>query len=94
MYAAANPIAQSVDVYLTENANIAETPAISGFNFKQRANGVYVDRDYFATVTVADDPSTIAINAVPVTVANGQVYQVIATDDANGFNLLLQDIID
>lgn len=59
--------------------------------------GVYVaEGSYFVTVTVAGDPSTVAIDSAPVTVMNGVVYQVVAIDDGNngGFNLIVDDITD
>ncbi|ROV58499.1 DUF4397 domain-containing protein [Vibrio ponticus] len=97
-HAAANPIAASVDVYLTANASITgETPTLEDFAFKQTVSGIYVPAgDYFVTVTVANDPSTIAINAVPVTLTNGAVYQATAIDDSagSGFNLIAEAITD
>ncbi|USD65358.1 DUF4397 domain-containing protein [Vibrio sp. SCSIO 43136] len=97
-HAAANPVAASVDVYLTSSSGIAGAqPAISGLAYKASTQDIYVAQgNYFVTVTVAGDPSTIAINSVPVTLNSGSVYQAVAIDDSGngGFNLLLSDISD
>ncbi|MCZ8501648.1 DUF4397 domain-containing protein [Vibrio lentus] len=95
---AANPVAASVDIYLTENVGISgSTPALSDVKFKDYANGIYVAAgSYFVTITVAGDPSTVAIDSAPATLANGVVYQVVAIDDSmgTGFNLIVSDTTD
>lgn len=97
-HAAANPVAEMVDIYLTTSAGIdGSDPAIANFAYKDSVQGVYVaEGSYFVTVTVAGDPNTVAINSAPVTVMNGVVYQVVAIDDGNngGFNLIVDDITD
>ncbi|WP_045405575.1 DUF4397 domain-containing protein [Vibrio jasicida] len=97
-HAAANPVAEMVDIYLTSSAGIeGSDPAIANFEYKESVQGVYVmEGSYFVTVTVAGDPSTVAIDSAPVTVKNGVVYQVVAIDDGNngGFNLIVDDITD
>ncbi|KIP79735.1 2-dehydropantoate 2-reductase [Vibrio harveyi] len=97
-HAAANPVAEMVDIYLTSSAGIeGSDPAIANFAYKESVQGVYVmEGSYFVTVTVAGDPSTVAIDSAPVTVKNGVVYQVVAIDDGNngGFNLIVDDITD
>ena len=97
-HAAANPIAASVDIYLTENAGISgSTPALSDVKFKDYANGIYVAAGtYYVTITVAGDPSTIAVNSAQATLADGVVYQVVAIDDSagTGFNLIVSDTTD
>ncbi|GLR03420.1 hypothetical protein GCM10007906_10070 [Vibrio hyugaensis] len=97
-HAAANPVAEMVDIYLTSSAGIeGSDPAIANFAYKESVQGVYVaEGSYFVTVTVAGDPSTVAIDSAPVTVMNGVVYQVVAIDDGNngGFNLIVDDITD
>ncbi|MEL0609609.1 DUF4397 domain-containing protein [Vibrio echinoideorum] len=97
-HAAANPIAASVDIYLTENVGISgSTPALSDVKFKDYANGIYVAAgSYYVTITVAGDPSTIAIDSAPATLADGAVYQVVAIDDSmgTGFNLVVSDTTD
>ncbi|MCC4223357.1 DUF4397 domain-containing protein [Vibrio campbellii] len=97
-HAAANPVAEMVDIYLTTSAGIdGSDPAIADFAYKDSVQGVYVaEGSYFVTVTVAGDPSTVAIDSAPVTVMNGVVYQVVAIDDGNngGFNLIVDDITD
>lgn len=97
-HAAANPIAASVDIYLTENVGISgSTPALSDVKFKDYANGIYLAAgSYYVTITVAGDPSTIAIDSAPATLADGAVYQVVAIDDSmgTGFNLVVSDTTD
>ena len=97
-HAAANPIAASVDIYLTENVGISgSTPALSNVKFKDYANGIYVAAGtYYVTITVAGDPTTVAIDSAPVTLADGVVYQVVAIDDSmgTGFNLIVSDTTD
>ncbi len=97
-HAAANPIAASVDIYLTENTGIAgSTPALSDVKFKDYVNGIYVAAGtYYVTITVAGDPSTIAVNSAAATLADGVVYQVVAIDDSmgTGFNLIVSDTTD
>lgn len=97
-HAAANPVAEMVDIYLTTSAGIdGSDPAIANFAYKDSVQGVYVaEGSYFVTVTVAGDPNTVAIDSAPVTVMNGVVYQVVAIDDGNngGFNLIVDDITD
>ncbi|AXB32212.1 DUF4397 domain-containing protein [Vibrio campbellii] len=97
-HAAANPVAEMVDIYLTTSAGIdGSDPAIANFAYKDSVQGVYVaEGTYFVTVTVAGDPNTVAIDSAPVTVKNGVVYQVVAIDDGNngGFNLIVGDITD
>ncbi|UTZ42037.1 DUF4397 domain-containing protein [Vibrio campbellii] len=97
-HAAANPVAEMVDIYLTTSAGIdGSDPAIANFAYKDSVQGVYVaEGSYFVTVTVAGDPNTVPIDSAPVTVMNGVVYQVVAIDDGNngGFNLIVGDITD
>ncbi|ABU72233.1 DUF4397 domain-containing protein [Vibrio campbellii] len=97
-HAAANPVAEMVDIYLTTSAGIdGSDPAIANFAYKDSVQGVYVaEGSYFVTVTVAGDADTVAIDSAPVTVMNGVVYQVVAIDDGNngGFNLIVGDITD
>ncbi len=97
-HAAANPVAASVDIYLTENVGISgSTPALSDVKFKDYANGIYVAAgSYYVTITVAGDPSTVAIDSAPATLTNGVVYQVVAIDDSmgTGFNLIVSDTTD
>ncbi|UPR46898.1 DUF4397 domain-containing protein [Vibrio cyclitrophicus] len=95
-HAAANPIAASVDIYLTENVGIAgSTPALSNVKFKDYANGIYVAAgSYFVTITVAGQPSVVAIDSAPATLASGVVYQVVAIDGGAGFNLIVSDTTD
>ena len=97
-HAAANPVAEMVDIYLTTSAGIdGSDPAIANFAYKDSVQGVYVaEGSYFVTVTVAGDPNAVAIDSAPVTVMNGVVYQVVAIDDGNngGFNLIVDDITD
>ena len=97
-HAAANPIAALVDIYLTENVGISgSTPALSNVKFKDYANGIYVAAgSYYVTITVAGDPSTVAIDSALATLADGVVYQVVAIDDSmgTGFNLIVSDTTD
>lgn len=97
-HAAANPVAEMVDIYLTTSAGIdGSDPVIADFAYKDSVQGVYVaEGSYFVTVTVAGDASTVAIDSAPVTVINGVVYQVVAIDDGNngGFNLIVDDMTD
>ncbi|MEZ9501193.1 DUF4397 domain-containing protein [Vibrio sp. 10N.286.51.B11] len=97
-HAAANPIAASVDIYLTENAGISgSTPALSDVKFRDYANGIYVTAgSYFVTITVAGQPSVVAIDSAPATLADGVVYQVVAIDDSmgTGFNLIVSETTD
>lgn len=98
VHAAANPVAEFVDVYLTANSSIdGSDPALSNFAYKESVGGVYVAAGtYFLTITVAGDAETVAIGPLEVTVENGVVYQAIAIDDSagTGFDVLLQDITD
>lgn len=97
-HAAANPVAEMVDIYLTTSAGIdGSDPTIANFAYKDSVQGLYVaEGTYYVTVTVAGDPSTVAVNSAPVNVMNGVVYQVVAIDDGNngGFNLLVDDVTD
>ncbi|MGU3808971.1 DUF4397 domain-containing protein [Vibrio diabolicus] len=97
-HAAANPVAEMVDIYLTTSAGIdGSDPTIANFAYKDSVQGLYVaEGTYYVTVTVAGDPSTVAIDSAPVNVMNGVVYQVVAIDDGNngGFNLLVDDVTD
>lgn len=97
-HAAANPVAEKVDIYLTTSTGIeGSDPAVTDFTYKDSLQGLYVEEGtYYVTVTVAGDPSTIAVDSVPVNLMNGVVYQVVAIDDGNsgGFNLLVNDITD
>ena len=64
---------------------------------KDYANGIYVAAgSYYVTITVAGDPSTVAIDSAPATLADGVVYQVVAIDDSmgTGFNLIVSDTTD
>ncbi len=73
------------------------TPALSDVKFKDYANGIYVAAGtYYVTITVAGDPSTIAVNSAQATLADGVVYQVVAIDDSagTGFNLIVSDTTD
>ncbi|MEZ9339267.1 DUF4397 domain-containing protein [Vibrio splendidus] len=73
------------------------THALSDVKFKDYANGIYVAAgSYFVTITVAGDPSTVAIDSAPATLADGVVYQVVAIDDSmgTGFNLIVSDTTD
>lgn len=97
-HAAANPVAEMVDIYLTTSAGIdGSDPTIANFAYKDSVQGLYVaEGTYYVTVTVAGDPSAVAIDSAPVNVMNGVVYQVVAIDDGNngGFNLLVDDVTD
>ncbi|HHF3069529.1 TPA: DUF4397 domain-containing protein [Vibrio diabolicus] len=97
-HAAANPVAEMVDIYLTTSAGIdGSDPTIANFAYKDSVQGLYVvEGTYYVTVTVAGDPSTVAVDSAPVNVMNGVVYQVVAIDDGNngGFNLLVDDVTD
>ncbi|HHX8331883.1 TPA: DUF4397 domain-containing protein [Vibrio diabolicus] len=97
-HAAANPVAEMVDIYLTTSAGIdGSDPTITNFAYKDSVQGLYVaEGTYYVTVTVAGDPSTVAVDSAPVNVMNGVVYQVVAIDDGNngGFNLLVDDVTD
>lgn len=97
-HAAANPVAEMVDIYLTTSAGIdGSDPTIANFAYKDSVQGLYVvEGAYYVTVTVAGDPSTVAVDSAPVNVMNGVVYQVVAIDDGNngGFNLLVDDVTD
>ncbi|MFH4736855.1 DUF4397 domain-containing protein [Vibrio diabolicus] len=97
-HAAANPVAEMVDIYLTTSAGIdGSDPTIANFAYKDSVQGLYVaEGTYYVTVTVAGAPSTVAIDSAPVNVMNGVVYQVVAIDDGNngGFNLLVDDVTD
>lgn len=97
-HAAANPVSEMVDIYLTTSAGIdGSDPTIANFAYKDSVQGLYVaEGTYYVTVTVAGDPSTVAIDSAPVNVMNGVVYQVVAIDDGNngGFNLLVDDVTD
>lgn len=95
-HAAANPVAEMVDIYLTTSVGIeGSDPTITNFAYKERAKGLYVAAGtYYVTVTVAGNPDAVAIDSLPVDLMNGVVYQVVAIDDGNngGFNLLVDDI--
>ncbi|MDV5043262.1 DUF4397 domain-containing protein [Vibrio diabolicus] len=97
-HAAANPVAEMVDIYLTTSAGIdGSDPTIANFAYKDSVQGLYVaEGTYYVTVTMAGDPSTVAVDSAPVNVMNGVVYQVVAIDDGNngGFNLLVDDVTD
>ncbi len=97
-HAAADPIAEKVDIYLTTSTGIeGSDPVATQFTYKDSLQGLYVkEGTYYVTVTVAGDPSTIAVDSAPVELMNGVVYQVVAIDDGNngGFNLLVDDITD
>lgn len=97
-HAAANPVAEMVDIYLTTSAGIdGSDPTIANFAYKDSVQGLYVaEGTYYVTVTVAGDPSTVAVDSAPVNVMNGVVYQVVAINDGNngGFNLLVDDVTD
>ena len=97
-HAAANPIAEMVDIYLTTSAGIdGSDPTIANFAYKNSVQGLYVaEGTYYVTVTVAGNPSIVAVDSAPVNVMNGVVYQVVAIDDGNngGFNLLVDDVTD
>lgn len=97
-HAAANPVAEMVDIYLTTSAGIdGSDPTVANFAYKDSVQGLYVaEGTYYVTVTVAGDPSTVAVDSAPVNVMNGVVYQVVAIDDGNngGFNLLVDDVTD
>ncbi len=97
-HAAANPVAEMVDVYLTTSVGIeGSDPTITNFAYKESAKGLYVAAGtYYVTVTVAGNPDAVAIDSLPVDLMNGVVYQVVAIDDGNngGFNLLVDDITD
>ncbi len=90
-----NPV---FDLFLTENVGISgSTPALSDVKFKDYVNGIYVAAGtYYVTITVAGDPSTIAVNSASATLADGVVYQVVAIDDSmgTGFNLIVSDTTD
>ncbi len=91
-HAAANPVAEVVDIYLTTSVGIeGSDPTITNFAYKESAKGLYVAAGtYYVTVTVAGNPDAV------VDLMNGVVYQVVAIDDGNngGFNLLVDDITD
>ncbi|MBC8657381.1 DUF4397 domain-containing protein [Vibrio parahaemolyticus] len=97
-HAAANPVAEMVDIYLTTSVGIkGSDPTITNFAYKESAKGLYVAAGtYYVTVTVAGNPDAVAIDSLPVDLMNGVVYQVVAIDDGNngGFNLLVNDITD
>ncbi|MEW4343135.1 DUF4397 domain-containing protein [Vibrio diabolicus] len=97
-HAAANPVAEMVDIYLTTSAGIdGSDPTVANFAYKDSVQGLYVaEGTYYVTVTVAGDPSTVAVDSAPVNVMNGVVYLVVAIDDGNngGFNLLVDDVTD
>ncbi|MBM4957498.1 DUF4397 domain-containing protein [Vibrio parahaemolyticus] len=97
-HAAANPVAEMVDIYLTTSVGIeGSDPTITNFAYKESAKGLYVAAGtYYVTVTVAGNPDAVAIDSRPVDLMNGVVYQVVAIDDGNngGFNLLVDDITD
>ncbi|EGR2841143.1 DUF4397 domain-containing protein [Vibrio parahaemolyticus] len=97
-HAAANPVAEMVDIYLTTSVGIeGSDPTITNFAYKESVKGLYVAAGtYYVTVTVAGNPDAVAIDSLPVDLMNGVVYQVVAIDDGNngGFNLLVDDITD
>ncbi|HHF0483030.1 TPA: DUF4397 domain-containing protein [Vibrio antiquarius] len=97
-HAAASPVAEMVDIYLTTSAGIdGSDPTIANFAYKDSVQGLYVaEGTYYVTMTVAGDPRTVAVDSAPVNVMNGVVYQVVAIDDGNngGFNLLVDDVTD
>ncbi|EGQ8502049.1 DUF4397 domain-containing protein [Vibrio parahaemolyticus] len=97
-HAAANPVAEMVDIYLTTSVGIeGSDPTITNFAYRESVKGLYVAAGtYYVTVTVAGNPDAVAIDSLPVDLMNGVVYQVVAIDDGNngGFNLLVDDITD
>ncbi|HCG8157450.1 TPA: DUF4397 domain-containing protein [Vibrio parahaemolyticus] len=97
-HAAANPVAEMVDIYLTTSVGIeGSDPTITNFAYKESVKGLYVAAGTsYVTVTVAGNPDAVAIDSLPVDLMNGVVYQVVAIDDGNngGFNLLVDDITD
>ncbi|HGS4880840.1 TPA: DUF4397 domain-containing protein [Vibrio parahaemolyticus] len=97
-HAAANPVAEMVDIYLTTSVGIeGSDPTITNFAYKESVKRLYVAAGtYYVTVTVAGNPDAVAIDSLPVDLMNGVVYQAVAIDDGNngGFNLLVDDITD
>ncbi|EGQ9181709.1 DUF4397 domain-containing protein [Vibrio parahaemolyticus] len=97
-HAAANPVAEMVDIYLTTSVGTeGSDPTITNFAYKESVKGLYVAAGtYYVTVTVAGNPDVVAIDSLPVDLMNGVVYQVVAIDDGSngGFNLLVDDITD
>ncbi|HHY0405386.1 TPA: DUF4397 domain-containing protein [Vibrio parahaemolyticus] len=97
-HAAANPVAEMVDIYLTTSVGIeGSDPTITNFACKESVKRLYVAAGtYYVTVTVAGNPDAVAIDSLPVDLMNGVVYQAVAIDDGNngGFNLLVDDITD
>ncbi len=97
-HAAANPVAEMVDIYLTTSVGIeGSDPTITNFAYKESAKGLYVAAGtYYVTVTVAGNPAAVAIDSLPVDLMNGVVYQVVAIDDgtmvASIFSLMTSPI--
>ena len=79
-YAVAESI--PVDVYLTATADISgATPAITGLAYGEATSQLQVPAgDYYVTVTVAGDASTVAFAAGPLTLNADSNYTVIARD--------------
>ena len=79
-YAVAESI--PVDVYLTSTADISgATPAITGLAYGEATSQLQVPAgDYYVTVTVAGDASTVAFAAGPLTLNADSNYTVIARD--------------
>lgn len=72
-HAAANPVAEMVDIYLTTSVGIeGSDPTITNFAYKESAKGLYVAAGtYYVTVTVAGNPEAVAIDSLPVDLMNG-----------------------
>ena len=87
--------AGSVDVYVTApGADITmETPALPAFAFKDNSGYIALPAgDYEVNVTVAGDPTAVAIGPAPLTIEDGGVYTAIARDPLPGateFGLIL-----
>ncbi len=75
-HAAANSVAEVVDIYLTTSAGIeGSDPTITNFAYKESAKGLYVAAGtYYVTVTVAGNPDAVAVDSLPVDLMNGVVY--------------------
>ncbi len=93
-HAAANPAAATVDVYLTTSQDISSSdPAIANFAYKDSVQNIYVATgDYYVTVTAPGDKTPVIGPALLPMLENGMVYQAIAIDDNDNFNLLVNDI--
>lgn len=94
-----SPRSNSVfELFLTENMGTSAIAlTLRDIKLKDYANGIYVAAgSYYVTITVAGDPTTVAIDSAPATLADGVVYQVVAIDDVAGmgFNLLVSDTTD